>query len=735
MSALTKLTEVARLAINRIAMFSEKEKRQIHVALDSTTEQAETYADAAISAHEAAADPHTGYLKESTLTTKGDILGFSIENIRVPVGTDDYVLTADSTEDAGIAWKAASGGGSGDLLADGSVPVDSYLDWTPGAAPAWAEGRVFYDSTDHALSYYNEEADVTVNVAEENLVRVRNASGVAIGDGDVVYISGSTGEVPQVTKAIATSAHVKMLGVATHSIENNSFGYITTFGIVRGVDMSSFSAGDILYLDDFVAGGLTNVKPSWPVEAVEIGTVIKNTVSGKLFVSIDHVYLHELSDDAAPYLGGHLDVNGFDLVAYAGDNINLTPYDAGVVVIDGLTWPSADGTANYVLETDGAGNLGWTPQTGGGTVAQSGHASISVQSNVTTTTFSGSSSDFTNKSQITVFDTNGAAAQDVTPDHTNDHLTVDVAGTYAVYADISFSGGSTDTYSFALFKNNGATQLGARTTRKMGTGGDVGAAPALAIVDLEVNDTVEVWIQNESSTGAATVQDAVLAVAGVGGMASLVEDTTPQLGGNLDINGKSIVSVSNGDIAITPNGTGDLILDGLKWPQSDGTADYLLKTDGAGQLSWVSSAGGGSVNFTDLDDTPGSYSGQANKWLKVNASATALEFTSSPVQAITATAPVAKSGTTTVNISMPAAAGPSTDGYMTGEDKDKLDNIEAQADKTDAGNVEAALSSTDGTVDVTGADLAVLGVDGVKVSVSATEPLSPSTNDVGIDIS
>jgi hypothetical protein len=67
----------------------------------------------------------------------------------------------------------------------------------------------------------------------------------------------------------------------------------------------------------------------------------------------------------------------------------------------------------------------------------------------------------------------------------------------------------------------------------------------------------------------------------------IVEDTTPQLGGNLDVNGNAIVSVSNGNIAITPNGTGSVILDGLNWPQADGTANYVLKTNGSGQLSWV----------------------------------------------------------------------------------------------------------------------------------------------------
>jgi hypothetical protein len=37
-------------------------------------------------------------------------------------------------------------------------------------------------------------------------------------------------------------------------------------------------------------------------------------------------------------------------------------------------------------------------------------------------------------------------------------------------------------------------------------------------------------------------------------------DTTPQLGGNLDVNGNSIVSTSNGNIKLTPNGTGAVII-------------------------------------------------------------------------------------------------------------------------------------------------------------------------------
>lgn len=45
-------------------------------------------------------------------------------------------------------------------------------------------------------------------------------------------------------------------------------------------------------------------------------------------------------------------------------------------------------------------------------------------------------------------------------------------------------------------------------------------------------------------------------------IANVVEDTTPQLGGDLDVNGQTITSASNGDIEITPNGTGQVGIGG-----------------------------------------------------------------------------------------------------------------------------------------------------------------------------
>jgi hypothetical protein len=105
-----------------------------------------------------------------------------------------------------------------------------------------------------------------------------------------------------------------------------------------------------------------------------------------------------------------------------------------------------------------------------------------------------------------------------------------------------------------------------------------GAAGELSI-DTSLN---QIRVHDGSTAGGTTV--------GAGG--EVVDDTTPQLGGDLDINGNSIVSVSNGNIAITPNGSGNIILDGLTFPNADGSADQVLKTDGSGTLSFTDVSGG-----------------------------------------------------------------------------------------------------------------------------------------------
>jgi hypothetical protein len=109
-------------------------------------------------------------------------------------------------------------------------------------------------------------------------------------------------------------------------------------------------------------------------------------------------------------------------------------------------------------------------------------------------------------------------------------------------------------------------------------------------------------------------------------------DTTPQLGGNLDVNGNKITSASNGNVVIEPNGTGAILIGGnstqptemrfmedsdngnnyvafrspttlaanttYTLPTADGTSGQLLSTNGSGVMSWATVSSGLTVGTT-----------------------------------------------------------------------------------------------------------------------------------------
>ena len=93
----------------------------------------------------------------------------------------------------------------------------------------------------------------------------------------------------------------------------------------------------------------------------------------------------------------------------------------------------------------------------------------------------------------------------------------------------------------------------------------------------------------------------------------LQSDTAPKLGGNLDVNSNSIVSASNGNIPITPNGSGVVILDGICHPTADGSAGQVLCTNGSAALQWGTIADttpGGSDTYVQFNNG-GAFGGAA----------------------------------------------------------------------------------------------------------------------------
>ncbi len=87
--------------------------------------------------------------------------------------------------------------------------------------------------------------------------------------------------------------------------------------------------------------------------------------------------------------------------------------------------------------------------------------------------------------------------------------------------------------------------------------------------------------------------------------ADLSGDTSPQLGGDLDVNGQDIVSTSNADIDIIPNGTGDVNLGADTVQVGDNDADATITTQGTGDLILNTNNGTNAGNITLADGANG----------------------------------------------------------------------------------------------------------------------------------
>ena len=137
----------------------------------------------------------------SPLTTKGDVWVYGAADDRLPVGTNDYVLTADSTQALGVKWAAASGG-------TGSTVTKA------------------------------------VNQASHGLAA-----------GNLVYHNG-TGFV----KAQAdTAAKAEVVGIVLSSADGDNFVLLMN-GEMTG--LSGLTAGTVYFLSPSSAGAATSTEPS-----------------------------------------------------------------------------------------------------------------------------------------------------------------------------------------------------------------------------------------------------------------------------------------------------------------------------------------------------------------------------------------------------------------------------------------------------------------------------------------
>lgn len=257
----------------------------------------------------------------------------------------------------GSAWGTSystSGSGTVVPLATGATlnnpTISNYEAFTATSAPTYAAGLLWYDSATYALSYYNNTTNNVVHIGQELQQQARNSTGSTITRGQVVYISGATGQIGNITLAQANAyATSQVIGVANQDIPNNTNGWIVTQGTVSNFNTSGLTEGANIYLSATTAGALTSTEPSTPNYAVHMGTCLySNTNNGKIYInpinkSIDTGY-----------------IIGQVAIAQGGTNGTATPTSGAVAYGTGTAYAfTSAGTTGQFLQSNGSGAPTW----------------------------------------------------------------------------------------------------------------------------------------------------------------------------------------------------------------------------------------------------------------------------------------------------------------------------------------------------------------------------------------
>ena len=254
----------------------------------------------------------------------------------------------------------SNGGGTSQYVVDTLASLQTQIDGIGGgggggiSSVASADGSVTVTTVSGAVDLSVAVSASTTNV----VVQVRNATGATLTKGTLVYISGATGQIPTVSKALATSdaTSAQTLGMMTADLTNNTNGYVTIVGLITEIDTSAFADGAQLYLSGTTAGTYTSTKTYAPTHLVYVGVVeYSHAIHGKIFVKVQNGYeldeIHNVSAQS-PTTGQTIVYNSSTSL-WEKNTVSLTAGVNGTLPVanGGTGVTTSTGSGNNVLST------------------------------------------------------------------------------------------------------------------------------------------------------------------------------------------------------------------------------------------------------------------------------------------------------------------------------------------------------------------------------------------------
>jgi hypothetical protein len=232
------------------------------------------------------------------------------------------------------------------VIQNNNSVVTDYID-LPEIGPHISQARRVQWNRDDGTMDVGLYGGSVLQVGQELHYYSKNTSGALIPNGTPVMFTGTVGASGKLTFGLAIAdgsvPSEYMMGVTTQDIEDNSFGYVTNFGLVRGFNTTGvpygevWNDGDLLYFDPAAPGTWTNAQPAAPNIAVPVAVVVNadGGGSGSIFVRMElSESLNNLQD---VYLNGG-GPSDFDLLVYDATDARWENKPASAVQV--LEWMS-----------------------------------------------------------------------------------------------------------------------------------------------------------------------------------------------------------------------------------------------------------------------------------------------------------------------------------------------------------------------------------------------------------
>jgi len=215
-------------------------------------------------------------------STAGYLTSYTETDPTVPAHVKSITTTDISNWNTAYGWGDHSTEG---YTVDGTDVTFSSVQITGGTG---TQGTLSWNSVDGTLDL--DLGTATLQVGQEEHFYAKATE--VIANGDVVMFAGAQGDHVLIAKANHSAVGFKpeyIMGVATQAFANNAFGYVTTFGKVRGLNTSTLDEGDILYSDPSNPGALTTTRPSSPDHVIQVAAVLSsNPAQGVILVRLTH---------------------------------------------------------------------------------------------------------------------------------------------------------------------------------------------------------------------------------------------------------------------------------------------------------------------------------------------------------------------------------------------------------------------------------------------------------------